>query len=229
MAEEIKEITSQIEQIEDSNVQKNESDANIKALIEEKLAVKVPEQDQIKKQDVKEHLKALDNLLARGFINEQQGQNLLNLIIRRALENNGYDKMQIDKPTEELNKAAILEEFDKISPKFFEQDGRKAVLEYLKSDGIQFDRDELSKISEIVELVEKNAIERYLKKVAYEENLEKSNLQAKQRLISNIQKSNSEDKNSLPYTRKQIDKMSNAEYLENEKLIMEQIRQGLIK
>ena len=59
--------------------------------------------------------------------------------------------------------------------------------------------------------------------------MEKSNLQAKQRLLSNIQKANTEDKNSLPYARSQIGKMSNAEYLENEKLIMEQIKKGLIK
>ncbi|MGN0017784.1 MAG: hypothetical protein ACI37S_01960 [Candidatus Gastranaerophilaceae bacterium] len=229
MTDEIKETTSQNEQIEDCKTQKNVKNENLKELIEQKLGTQIPEKNQDFRKDVKENLKALDNLLARGFINELQGQNLLNLIIKGALENKGQDSTQVDKAENSLDKISVFKEFDKIYPKFFEQDGRCAVLDYLKSDNIQLDGDELSKISKIVELVENAAIDRYLKKVAYEENLEKSNLQAKQRLLSNIQKANTEDKNSLPYTRSQIGKMSNAEYLENEKLIMEQIKKGLIK
>lgn len=228
MNEELNKILPNEEQIEDNKNNEQAENGNLKELIEEKLDIKVPENNQDYRKEIKENLNALSNLLSLGFVNEQQGQNLLNLIINRALNNKVQDNMRVDK-INNLDKSEILKEFDKISPKFFEQDGRSAVLNYLKSDYIQFDADELSKISKIVELVENSAIDRYLKKVAYEENLEKSNLHAKQRLISNIQKSNAEDKNSLPFTRKQIDNMSNAEFLKNELLIMDQMKKGLIK
>ncbi|MBQ3310630.1 hypothetical protein IJG72_00990 [bacterium] len=228
MNEELNKILPNEEQIEDNKNNEQAENGNLKELIEEKLDIKVPENNQDYRKEIKENLNALSNLLSLGFVNEQQGQNLLNLIINRALNNKVQDNMRVDK-INNLDKSEILKEFDKISPKFFEQDGRSAVLNYLKSDYIQFDADELSKISKIVELVENSAIDRYLKKVAYEENLEKSNLHAKQRLISNIQKFNAEDKNSLPFTRKQIDNMSNAEFLKNELLIMDQMKKGLIK
>ena len=75
----------------------------------------------------------------------------------------------------------------------------------------------------------RSAINRYIKKVAHEENLEKSNTQAKEKLKANAQNSASEVKNFLPFTREQIGKMTSAEFLKNEKLIMEQVKKGLVK
>lgn len=229
MTEEIKETTSVTEQIENRELQNEPSDKNLKELIEEKLGTKIPQVNQNSKVNFKENIYGLKNLLERGFINEQQGQNLLNHIIRAALDSNVQNNMQVDDAEKIFDKSTIFKEFDKVCPNFFEQEGRSVILDYLKSDEIQFDKDELSKISKIVEAVEKSAIDRYLKKVAYEKNLEKFNSEAKQRLKSNIQKSNSENKNFLPFTREQIGKMTNAEYLKNEDLIMDQLKKGLIK
>ena len=89
--------------------------------------------------------------------------------------------------------------------------------------------DELSKIAKIVEQVEKSAIDRYIKKAAHEQSLEKSNTEAKQRLQANAQKSKSDGKNLQPFTREQIGKMTSAEFLKHESLIMDQLKKGLIK
>ena len=233
MSEEIKETTSLTEQTEQTNdVQeaKENSKSNIKAQIEEKLDTKIDKNEQ--KQRLRSNLKAdVDNLrllFNSGLINQQQGQNLLNHIIRTALDEN-VQPMSEEKPELILDKNVAFKEFEKEKPEFFSCEGRSEILNYLKSDEIQFDKDELFKISKIVEQAEKSAIERYLKKAAHEENLEKSNSAAKQRLQANAQKSKNDGKNELPFTREQIGKMSSAEFLKNESLIMQQLKKGLIK
>ncbi|MBR2526636.1 hypothetical protein IKE67_09250 [bacterium] len=228
MSEEIKEETSLAEQTEQEETQESTSD--IKAQIDEKLDI-VPNENvynQELRKDLKANVKALQSLLNLGLINEQQGQNLLNHIIRTALDENVQQK-PIEEASKTFDKVGALREFEKENPDFFCSDGRSEVLNYLKSDEIQFDKDELSKIAKIVEQVEKSAIEEYIKKAAHEENLEKSNTEAKQRLKANAQKSKSDGKNNVPFTREQIGKMSGAEFLENEKKIMDQLKKGLIK
>lgn len=229
MSEEIKETTSSAEQVEQREEQ-SEKESNIKSQIEEKLETKLDKNNtyQKLKNDFKENLNALHNLLNLGFVNEQQGQNLLNHIIRAALDEN-VPKEQVEEPVKTYDKKEAFSEFEKENPEFFALDGRAQIKKYLDAEEIQFDKDELSKISKIVEQVEKSAIERYIKKAAHEENLEKSNSEAKQRLKANAQKSKSDGKNNSPFTREQIGKMSSAEFLENEKMIMDQLKKGLIK
>lgn len=229
MSEEIKqeEITSGAEQIE----QKPEKQSDIKAQIEEKLDTKIDENEQKQKlrNNLKADIKGLQMLLNSGIINQQQGQNLLNHIIRTALENNVQQPMLEEKPKITFDRNSAFKEFEKEKPEFFSGEGRSEILNYLKSGEVQFDKDELSKIAKIVEQVEKSAIEQYLKKVAHDKNLEKSNSTAKQRLQANAQKSKSSGKQNIPFTREQIGKMSSAEFLENESQIMKQLKQGLIK
>ena len=232
MSEEINETTSSAEQVENAENQEKEttnSNSNVKKQIEDKLDINL---NQANKQKIRNNLKlnadALQSLLNSGLINPQQGQNLLNHIIRTALDEN-VQSMRADNSKISFDKNTALKEFEKENPDFFVCEGRSEILKYLKSDEIQFDKDELSKISKIVEQVEKSAIERYLKKAAHEENLEKSNSAAKQRLQANAQKSKSDGKNNVPFTREQIGKMSSAEFLANESKIMEQLKKGLIK
>ena len=171
MSEQIKETTSLTEQVEQNDVQEKNTgeQSNIKAKIEEKLDTKIDATD--KKQNLRNNLKmqadALQSLLNSGFINPQQGQNLLNHIIRAALDEN-VQSMQADNPKINFDKNAAFKEFEKENPDFFTQDGRSEIMNYLKSDEIQFDKDELSKIAKIVEQVEKSAVERYLKKAAHD-------------------------------------------------------------
>ena len=228
MSEELKqETTSSTEQVE----QTTEKDSNVKAQIEEKLDTKIDENEHKQKlrNSFKANLNGLQNLLNSGLINQQQGQNLLNHIIRTALDNNVQQPMLEEKPKITFDKNSAFKEFEKEKPEFFSGDGRSEILNYLKSEDVQFDKDELSKIAKIVEQVEKSAIERYLKNAAHDETLEKSNSAAKQRLQANAQKSQSDGKSNLPFTREQIGKMTSAEFLKNESQIMYQLKKGLIR
>lgn len=119
--------------------------------------------------------------------------------------------------------------FIKNNTNFFEPDGRREVMDYIKSDDVFIGKDELKKISSMIEGIEKNAIERYLKKVAYEKNLKNSNDAAKQKLTANAQNLGFGKNISRTFTREQIGKMSGAEFIKNESLIMDQLRKGLIK
>ena len=70
---------------------------------------------------------------------------------------------------------------------FFASDGRKEVLNYLKSGDVSLNRDGLNNISNIIRTVEKAAIDRYLQKIEHEKNLRTSNETAKQRLTAPAQ------------------------------------------
>lgn len=222
MSENQQETTSQAEQ----QVEKQE----IQSKFEEKLGLNSEKtvQKSLIPEEFKKNLNNLQIVLNSGLINPLQGQNLLNHIIQEALKMNVQNTRE-DFTTQIRDKNTVFEEFAKENPKFFDISGRSEILNYLKSDNISVDKDELSKISKIVEAVEASAIERYLQKVAHEQNLEKANLQAKQKLQANAQNTKSESKNFSPFTREQIGKMTSAEYLKNEPLIMDQLKKGLIK
>ena len=68
----------------------------------------------------------------------------------------------------------------------------------------------------------------YLKQAEFEAKLRKTNDVAKSRLNANAQNAKDTFKPTV-FTREQIGKMSGAEFTKNEKLIMEQLRQGLIR
>ncbi len=233
MSNEQEKTTSSAEQTEASNniEQNQEKISNLKAQIEEKLDTKINSyQKPTQNDDLKAKLQTLQQLLNTGISEGQQGQNLLNQIIKAALDSNTQKTSEeAPEPQVLFDKKTAFKEFEKENPDFFNLDGRSEILNYLNSEEIQFDKDELSKISKIVEQVEKSAIDRYLKKVAHEQNLERANSQAKEKLKANAQNSTSNAKNLLPFTREQIGKMTSAEFLKNEKLIMEQVKNGLIK
>lgn len=225
MSENQQETTSQTEIQNEKQEEKS-----IQAQFEERLGVNQEKQTSksIVSESFKKNLKDLQTVLNSGLISPQQGQNLLNHIIQEALNMN-VQNMQAGFATQTFEKKDVFQDFTNEKSKFFESAGRSDVLNYLKSNNISVDKDELSKISKLVELVENSAVERYIQKVAHEQNLEKSNLQAKQKLQANAQNTKSESKNLAPFTREQIGKMTSAEFLKNEALIMEQVKKGLIK
>lgn len=178
----------------------------------------------------------IQKMVKSGLINSVQGQNL-----KRKVLKNAFDKLvQTEKvkrasqpassSTQVQNKNEVFEAFSRDNPDFFNSDGRKEVLNYLKSDNISLGQNELSKISEMIRIVEKTAIDRYLQKVSHEKTLRNSNELAKQKLTANAQRSNFNDKNlSRTFTREQIGKMNSAEFTKYEPIIMEQLKKGLIK
>lgn len=185
----------------------------------------------------------IQTLVKAGLINSAQGQNLKKEVLKKA-----FDKLvQTEKIKRALSSAlpqdlqtnaavnypadknGIFEEFSKNNPDFFTSEGRKEVLNYLKSDDVIIGKDELSKISNIIRIVEKAAIDRYLKNVAHEKILKNSNETAKQKLTANAQKLSSSGNISRTFTREQIGKMSSKEFAKYETAIMEQLKKGYIR
>ncbi len=209
--------------------QQTEKQENIQTQFEEKLGVNQEKSSQKSpiSEEFKKNLKNLQIVLTSGLINPQQGQNLLNHIIQEALNMN-VQNMREDLTTQISDKESS-NGFTSSEAKFFDIAGRNEVINYLKSGNVSVDKDELSRIAKLVETIENSAVERYIQKVAHEQNLEKSNLQAKQKLQANAQNTKSECKNLAPFTREQIGKMTSAEFLKNEALIMSQLKKGLIK
>lgn len=108
-------------------------------------------------------------------------------------------------------------------------DGRNQVLDYLKQTNANVGKDEMSQITNLVTTLEKAAIDRYLKQQEHEKTLNDENEAAKLRLRANAQKSGSGNNKGMVFTREQIGKMSGAEFAKNERLIMEQLKKGMIR
>lgn len=175
----------------------------------------------------------IQNAEKQGLINSLQGQNLKKEVLKKAFDvivQNEKKNQKLIPVSSEFSKQNAIGEFNKSKPEFFNAEGRKEVLEYLKSGNLNLGKDELTKISSMVESVEQKAIERYLKNKAHEKTLKNSNEAAKQKLTANAQNSSFKDKGfSGTFTREQIGKMSCAEFAKYETLIMEQLKKGLIK
>ncbi len=182
----------------------------------------------------------VQKLVQSGFLSSGQGQNLKKQVLKKAfdkivqtekIKRNLSTASQLNKKENgSINSDKVFEEFSKSNPDFFNSDGRKEVLNYLKSGGADIGKEELNKISEIIRIVEKTAIDRYLQKMSHGKVLKNSNESAKQRLTANAQKAGFTDKNlSRSFTREQIGKMNGAEFAKYEPLIMEQLKKGLIR
>lgn len=183
-----------------------------------------PEQAQVEKL-VENDLNAIRALMGMGLIDREQGQNLMKQVIKNAYTN--VTTQQHDVTAQQPSTDAFAE-FAAQNPDFFNQAGRSDVLTYLKNSPVNFDKDELLQISKLVEALEQNAVDRYLKKEEYGKTLNDENNIAKQRLTANAQSSNASDNNRV-FTRAQIGKMSGDEFTKYEAAIMEQLRRGLIK
>ncbi len=226
-----------------------ENQENIQALVkQENSEIQTPEKvalpfeqnsvpENMEQQDshkikLKEDLQKIATLINLKLINQKQGQNLMNHVIKKAYDSVSQKKVEnVDKNEKivAIDKDTLFSEFNKNNSDFFKQEGRNEIINYLKADNIKLDKDELLEISKLIEKVEQTAIDKYLKKVTYEKNLEESNNVAKQRLQANAQNSKNDGKNFTTFSREQIGKMSSAEFAKNESLIMEQLKKGLIK
>ena len=134
-------------------------------------------------------------------------------------------KGEVQKKTKEPEQNPF-DLFNQEKPDFFNKSGRTEVFNYIKN--LDVDKDEISKIAEMVEIIEKTAVENYLKQSAHDKTLNDENNTAKSKLTSYAQNA-SYDGNNRVFTREDIGKMSGEEFAKNEKLILEQVKQGLIK
>ena len=180
--------------------------------------------DEIKQAAVKD-IQAVENLIQAGVLSNEQGQNLMNYVTQKAFQ----DYMMCNQNLKVNSQPASTSVLPEKAPEFFARDGRVDVFDYLKSANVDFDEDEISKISSLVEKLENTAIERYLKEKEHEKTLNSENESAKQRLRANAQNAVSGSNKNLVFTREQIGKMSGAEFAKHERAIMDQLKKGLIK
>lgn len=171
--------------------------------------------EQIKKQAA-EIVRQIEDMVKNGAMTQEQGLNLMDFVTKKA-----FEKYTSQVPNE---KAAFKE-----TPEFFNRDGRIDVFDYLKNTNAEFDDDEISKISALVEKIEKSAVDRYLRELEHEKTLNSENEAAKQKLRAVAQNSVSDGSTNQVFTREQIGKMSGAEFAKHERAIMDQLRKGLIK
>jgi len=177
-------------------------------------------------------------LVQNGTISQQEGQYLMAQLARKAQEINNYkNSMMQQQPPQQISSQPVpaqqpqslspMERFNQERPGFFEGDGRADVLNYIQ--GLDMDKDEILRISQLVEKLENSAVDKYMKQSAYEKSLNDENALAKSKLTSYAQNANGE--NTLPriFTREDIGNMSGEEFARNEKAIFEQVRKGLIK
>lgn len=180
---------------------------------------------------VKNDLTVIRMLMSMGLIDRGQGQNLMKQVIKNAYTNvttQQHDSNAQMPQTQEAQGQDAFAEFAALKPNFFNRSGRGEVLNYLKNSSAKFDKDELLQIAQLIEALENDAVDRYLKKEEYGKTLNDENNIAKLRLTANAQSSNAADNNRV-FTRAQIGKMSGDEFTKNEAAIMEQLRRGLIK
>lgn len=188
-------------------------------------------QEQFGRDDVRriaeKDLMTIQNLAQTGKIDSAQEQYLVNYVLNKAYNMvNNQNARNVQQDSVPVNGIA---EFEKERRDFFNLDGRNEVLEYLKNSNVNFDKDEVSLISQMIEKLENSAVDRYLKQIAREKTLNDENENAKKRLRANAQNSNFDDNKNRVFTREQIGKMSGAEFARYEKAIMEQLRKGLIR
>lgn len=176
----------------------------------------------------------LQLLIQQGVITQQQGLYLMNNLAETQKK---LDLCKQSIPMAQDVELSVqdsqqpflnpLELFSQENPGFFDKDGRSDLLDYLKN--LDVDKDEISKIAKLVEKLETSAVEGYLKKSAHEKSLNDENSAAKSKLTSYAQNAVNDSNNNRIFTREEIGKMSGDEFAKNEKLIMEQVRQGFIK
>lgn len=170
------------------------------------------------RQQVAQDIKQIENLVQTGVVTQEQGRNLVNYVTQKAFENYTQNSSVASPAPRELQ-----------TPEFFKQDGRADVFDYLKNANVDFDDDEISKISQLVEKIENSAIEKYLRAQDHEKTLNSENESAKLRLRANAQNSVYDGANNLVFTREQIGRMSGAEFAKHERAIMDQLKKGLIR
>ena len=174
----------------------------------------------------------LGQLLAALAVNAQKEQSVqqfsnneqIQQLISALNETNNQKNAVSDAQTPVLNP---LDLFNKENPGFFDKSARSDVLNYIRN--FDMDKDEIAKIAKMIETLENSAIEGYLKQSAHDKTLNDENSAAKSKLTSYAQNAILDGNNNKVFTREEIGKMSGDEFVKNEKLIMEQVRQGLIK
>ncbi|MBD5402144.1 hypothetical protein HDR58_05020 [bacterium] len=171
-------------------------------------------------------------LMQQGTITQDQGQFLMTQLAKKLNEINMCNNavpQGVQAPASQPMVQTInpMDLFNQENPNFFDKEGRGDILNYIKD--LDMDKDEITKIARMVENLENSAVNSYLKKSAHEKSLNDENSVAKSKLTAYAQNAQKDNNLGKIFTRADIGNMSGEEFDKNEKLIMEQVKQGLIK
>lgn len=188
-------------------------------------------------QSIGAEVSQVKNLVQQGLITQQQGHNLLTQLVGKAQKLNMYKNSQqinanpagiVNNPAQAMPQALNpMDLFNQERPGFFDAEGRGDVLNYIK--GFDMYKDEILRIAQLVEGLENSAVDKYLKKSAYEKSLNDENALAKSKLTAYAQNAPGDQNFNRIFTREEIGRMSGEEFTKNEKMIMNQLKNGLIK
>ena len=103
-------------------------------------------------------INTIKQLVGNGVMTQEQGQNLMNFVSQKA-----FEKYTENLPQKQLQQSIDIPTQAEPMPDFFNQIGRSDVYDYLKNSNTNFDRDEISKISALVEKIENPKIFRKTK------------------------------------------------------------------
>ena len=190
------------------------------------------------KQALNSDMQKIQLLMKCGVINNSVGQQAMVELAGKSyvvdLINNMQSLLNQNANTAPAAEQSIQKEpqnpfeaFNSENPGFFEKAGRGEVLEYIKN--LDVDKDEISKIAKLVELIENSAVDSYLKQTSHEKSLNEENAAAKSKLTSYAQNSSKNRDFEKIFTREGIGDLSGEEFAKNEKIIAEQFRLGLLK
>jgi hypothetical protein len=175
----------------------------------------------------------INTLVQRGLLSQAQGQYLIAQLAGKAKEidaqrNSNQLPAQAQIGNQNFQQSQNpMDLFNQERPGFFDEEGRGDVLNYIQ--GFDMDKDEILKIAQLMEGLESSAVDKYLKNAAYEKSLNDENSLAKSKLTAYAQNGSSNSNMDRIFTREAIGKMSGEEFAQNEKLIMDQLKQGMIK
>ena len=91
-------------------------------------------------------VRQIEELVQNGAMTKEQGLDLMNFVTKKAYEK--YTNYGL--ATDEQESVFAVKKLED-TPEFFNRDGRIDVFDYLKSTNTDFDDDEISKISALVE------------------------------------------------------------------------------
>ncbi|MBP3821111.1 hypothetical protein J6G99_05650 [bacterium] len=188
---------------------------------------------QILEEAIQADMQKVQMLVQQGTITPQQGSYLINMLGNKAQEISMYKQTAPMREKQNFSSEPVtIEEkpidiFQKENPDFFGDEKRSELLNYIRN--LDLDKDEISKIAQLAQNLENSAVENYLKQSAHDKSMNDENSVAKSKLTSYAQNASSDKNLERIFTREDIGKMSGDEFLRNEKLIMEQVKQGLIK
>ena len=182
------------------------------------------------KQIAANDFKKIAQLVATGKISPQQGAALKKNVLQKAFGSDTLPQRAASNPTPTVVNGNPLVEFEQSNPDFFTSDARNAVKSYLQQEFETISPDELTKVVDLIRMIEEAAISSFQQSQANETAIKETNSEAIKRLQSSAASGAKPTAGgSKMFTREQIGKMSPDEFRQNEAEIMQQLKKGQIK